>query len=82
MKCSDGWNVLSAVRNAFNLSKEWGQMRSMSSMYRFSRRGLDCCVRRKRSSVTERNMLAIVGENEAPMAVPLVCWSISVENSK
>ncbi len=72
MKCSDGWNVLSAVRNAFNLSKEWGQMRRMSSMYRFSRRGLDCCVRRKWSSVTE-------GENEAPMAVPLVCWSREFE---
>ena len=34
---------------------------SKGSMYRFSRRG---CVRRKRSSVTERKMLAIVGEGE------------------
>ena len=45
-------------------------------MYRYSRTGLWCCVPRKFCSVTDKKMLAIVGENAAPIAVPWVCWNV------
>ncbi len=50
--------MLSEVWNVFSLSRGWGQMRRMSSIC--SVLVVDCYVFRKRSSVTERNKLAIV----------------------
>ena len=42
----------------------------MSSMYLVISRG---CVFRKSFRITDINMFAMVGENGAPIAVPLIC---------
>ena len=58
------------------------QMRKMSSMYRVRTRGLMFCVRRNPLIMVDIKILAIVGENAAPIAVSLICWKNRCENAK
>ena len=37
-------------------------------------------VDRNRWRITDINILAIVGEKIAPMAVPLICWKVRLNN--
>lgn len=57
-------------------------MRKMSSMYLVSRRGFFGCEFINFFSTVDIKMLAMVGENLAPMAVPMVCWNIKVCKSE
>ena len=58
------------------------QIRRMSSICRFRSRGRCSYVCKNRRRNTDMNMLAMVGENAAPIAVPSVCWKIRDANSK
>ena len=45
----------------------------MSSMYLFRYSGVSCRDLRKVFRVTDMNMFAAVGENDAPIAMPVFC---------
>ena len=52
------------------------QMKNMSSIYLFSSSGWVELSMVRRLKNTDMKMLATVGENGAPIAVPLCCWDI------
>ena len=58
------------------LSVESVQIIKMSSMYQVMSSGCICCVCMKSLSIVDMKMLAMVDENVAPMAVPLICWNV------
>lgn len=45
----------------------------MSSIYRVITKGFIVCVFKKFLIIVDMKMFAIVGENAAPIAVPLIC---------
>ena len=53
---------------------------NMSSMYRVSRSGAIDWVVKKLQRIID--IKAIVGENIAPMAVPLTCWKTKLSRVK
>ena len=70
VKFREGWKALRAVKNDSRSSVLLSQIRRM---YCFKSRGRCSCVCKNRRRNTDMNMLAMVGENAAPIAVPLVC---------
>ena len=71
-----GWKVFRSCRNDASVSAVSVQMMKMSSMYRVKVSGLIFCVCRNEVMMEDIKMLAIVGENAAPIAVPLICWKM------
>lgn len=64
------------------MSAESVQIMKILSMYRVISKGCLCCVCRKSLRIADIKMLATVGENGAPMAVPLNCWKVRLSNVK
>ena len=57
-------------------------MRKISLMYLVSRRVFFGCELINFSSMVDIKMLAMVGKNVAPIAVPMVCWNIRCAKAK
>ena len=71
MKWRLEWKNFSSVRKVLSSSRFPVQSRKMSSMYLVKTSGLFFCVWRKSLILThDINILATVGENTAPIAVP------------
>ena len=64
------------LKKVVRLSVESVQIINMSSMYLVMSSGCIRCVCRKSLSIVDMKMLAMVGENVAPMVVPLICWNV------
>ena len=61
------------VKKVVRLSVESVQIMKMSSMYLVVSSGWIGCASKKSLRIVDIKMLAMVGENVAPMAVPLIC---------
>ena len=66
-----GWKLLSVCVN-FVRSNSFGHIRKMSSIYLVSYNGCSSIVYKNLLKKTDINMLAMVGEKAAPIAVPVV----------
>ena len=66
------WNLFSSKRKAWTVSF-LGQIRKILSTYLVKSIGLVGWVLRNFCRITDINMVAIVGEKAAPMAVTWVC---------
>ena len=64
------------------MSAESVQIMKMSSMYHVISSGCLCCVCRKSLRIADIKMLVTVGENGAPIAVPLICWKVRLSNMR
>ena len=73
MKVRLGWKRLRSFRKDISVSVVSVQMMKMSSMYLATVWGWMGCVSRKDLMMEDIKMLAIVGENAAPIAVPFIC---------
>ena len=73
VKCRLGWNLFRSSRNHVSSAVDLVQIMNMSSMYILTRSGWMGCVSKNSFKMMDINILAIVGEKGAPIAVPLIC---------
>uniref|UniRef100_A0A1X7UFW3 Uncharacterized protein n=1 Tax=Amphimedon queenslandica TaxID=400682 RepID=A0A1X7UFW3_AMPQE len=76
-----GWKLLSSDRN-LSRSLFLGHTINMSSMYLRMNKGLSEVEDKNFLSSVDIKILATVGENAAPIAVPFLCKKVMSANSK